>query len=123
MQYTKSLALKPTEPLAQPLQPELVCPRCQNQFHLTPPPPRKPKPKHLWVDAVQVIEPTQALSLAQKAVAWGEGPRLSAKAGPRRGAPRIYEDSSLLLTFLIAKLWHLSYAEMLAWLANWPHLA
>jgi hypothetical protein len=48
---------------------------------------------------------------------------LKAKTSSRRGAPRQYKDATVLLTFLIAKLWHLSYEEILAWLANWSQLA
>src|SRR3954447_20691869 len=120
MEYNNQLALSPT-PVTVPQ--ELICPHCQTRLNeQSVPPPRKPKNKRLWVDAVQVLELTQALALAQKAVEWAETPLLN-RSSRSRGAPRVYSDATVLLTFLIAKLWHLSYEEMLGWLANWPRLA
>lgn len=98
-----------------------LCPYCQNHFALSVAPPRKPKNKHLWQDALAVLERTQALSLARKAVQWAGPPALCRPGKP--GPKMVYEDATILLTFLIAKLWHLSYEEMLAWLHNWPSLA
>ena len=69
-----------------------------------------------------MLQLTQALALAQKAVEWTERPLLN-RPSRGRGAPRVYSDATVLLTFLIAKLWHLSYEEMLGWLLNWPRLA
>ncbi len=131
MEYNKQLALSPTSETMLPV-PELVvkvCPHCQARLSEpaeSVPPPRKPKNKRLWVDAIQVLHLTQALSLAQKAVDWTtrQRPQLSlSRAGSGRGAPLVYSDATVLLTFLIAKLWHLSYEEMLGWLAHWPRLA
>jgi hypothetical protein len=85
------------------------------------PPPRKAKKKHLWIDPLVLVEGTQALRLAQQAVEWAERPLLSNRA--KAGRKPTYSAATVLLTFLVAKLWHLSYEEMLAWLANWPSLA
>ena len=123
MEYNNQLALSPTSVTVLTVPQELICPHCQTRLkEQSVPPPRKPKNKRLWVDAVQVLELTQALTLAQKAVEWNERPLLN-RPGRRRGAPRVYSDATVLLTFLIAKLWHLSYEEMLGWLLNWPRLA
>src|SRR5829696_5972411 len=124
MEYNKQLALSPTAKtvLSVPAPVLTVCPHCQAWLSVeeSVPPPRKPKNKRLWVDALQVLKLTQALSLAQVAVEWTARPLLSRT---RRGAPQVYSDATVLLTFLVAKLWHLSYEEMLGWLANWPSLA
>jgi Transposase DDE domain len=120
----------------------LVCPHCQHALgeNLSVPPPRKPKKRRLWVDAIEVIQLTNALDLARRAIEWtqprppclanltGTGKpaakaKVEAKPKRKRGAPQVYSDATVLLTFLIAKLWHLSYEEMLGWLANWPRLA
>ena len=123
MEYNNQLALSPTSVTVPTKPEELICPHCQSRLNeQSVPPPRKPKTKRLWVDAVQVLKLTQALTLAQKAVEWAERPLLN-QSGRSRGAPRVYSDATILLTFLIAKLWHLSYEEMLGWLANWPRLA
>lgn len=116
----------------------VVCGHCQQALgeNLSVPPPRKPKKRRLWVDAIEVIQRTSALDLARRAVEWTQPrppcldnatgkPSTKAKveAKRKRGAPQVYSDATVLLTFLIAKLWHLSYEEMLGWLANWPRLA
>ncbi len=101
-----------------------LCPHCQQP--LTPAPPRKPKNRHLWVTATILVERTDALALAQQAVVLAERiqpPRLPAYPGGRRGPKRVYADATILLTYLLAKLWRLSYEEMLAWLQHWPTLA
>jgi hypothetical protein len=119
MKYSNSLArgqINDGDALA--VQKEL-CPHCHQPLSL--PPPRKSKNKHLWVDAVALLERTQALELARQAVQWAEKPLLSKKSKP--GPKPIYTDGTVLVTFLVAKLWHLSYEEMLAWLHNWPRLA
>ena len=69
MEYNNQLALSPT-PVTVPTVPaELLCPHCRTRLNeQSVSPPRKPKNKRLWVDAVQVLELTQALALAQKAV-------------------------------------------------------
>lgn len=123
MEYNNQLSLSPTSVTGLAVPEQLICGHCQTRLNEpSVPPPRKPKNKRLWVDAVQVLELTQALALAQKAVEWSERPLLN-QSGRGRGAPRIYSDATVLLTFLIAKLWHLSYEEMLGWLLNWPRLA
>src|SRR5438270_7015542 len=123
MEYNNQLALSPTPGTFPSVPEQLICPHCQTRLsEESVPPPRKPRNKRLWVDAIQVLELTQALALAQKAVEWTERPLLN-RPGRGRGAPRVYSDATVLLTFLIAKLWHLSYEEMLGWLANWPRLA
>jgi len=43
-------------------------------------------------------------------------------AGPG-GAPRIYDEESLLLLALLRTLWRLSYQDMHDWLRAWPALA
>lgn len=127
MKYNNQPALCPTAVTAPTLlQPAaLICPHCQSRLNESSvPPPRKPKNKRLWVDALQVLQLTQALALAQKAVEWtGTEQVLPNRSGRRRGAPRVYSDATVLLTFLVAKLWHLSYEEMLGWLGAWPRLA
>ena len=121
MEYSNQLAIK------QPISNEItsnstaLCPHCHNQFALSVPPPRKSKNKHLWQDALNVLDRTEALSLARKAVHWAENPVLARPGKP--GPKQLYEDATILLTFLVSKLWHLSYEEMLAWLHNWPALA
>jgi hypothetical protein len=123
MEYNNQLALSPTAVTMPTASQELICPHCQTRLtEQSVPPPRKPKTKRLWVDAVQVLELTQALALAKKAVEWTEQPLLK-RSGRTRGAPKVYSDATVLLTFLIAKLWHLSYEEMLGWLGAWPRLA
>ncbi len=58
MEYNKQLALSPTSETMLPV-PELVvkvCPHCQARLSEPAesiPPPRKPKNKRLWVDAIQ----------------------------------------------------------------------
>jgi hypothetical protein len=123
MNYTNSLVLNKSDCPTSLKPSEVVCPHCQAHFEVAPPPPRKPAKKHLWINALQVLTLTNALPLARQAVTFAEQLSLTPKTGRNRGAPRIYEDASVLLTFLIAKLWHLSYEEMLAWLHNWPELA
>lgn len=123
MEYNNQLALSPTAVTVATVSESLICPHCQTRLNEeSVPPPRKPKNKRLWVDAVQVLQLTQALALAQKAVEWSERPLLKG-SGRKRGAPRVYSDATVLLTFMIAKLWHLSYEEMLGWLSNWSRLA
>jgi transposase len=43
-------------------------------------------------------------------------------AGPG-GAPRVYDEESLLLLALLRTLWRLSYQELHDWLCAWPALA
>ncbi len=123
MEYNNQLALSPTNGAVVRVPRPLLCPHCQTRLgEESVPPPRKPKNKRLWVDALQVLQLTQALALAQKAVEWTERPLLN-RSNRGRGAPKVYSDATVLLTFLIAKLWHLSYEEMLGWLSAWPRLA
>lgn len=119
MKYSNSLVTEQITPGKLVLPAHEICAHCHQP--LSVPPPRKAKNKHLWVDAVALLQGTQALALAQKAVEWAEKPILAHKG--RSGAKPTYTDATVLLTFLIAKLWHLSYEEMLAWLHNWPLLA
>lgn len=103
---------------------DLVCPQCQFRFHKSIPPPRKPKNKHLWVDALKVLQKTNALGLAYAALTWANTLALAKHAeASKRGPKPTYSDASVMLTYLVAHLWHLSYEEILAWLANWPALA
>lgn len=119
MKYSNSLAPGQINCGAAIAAQKEVCPHCHQP--LSVPPPRKAKNKHLWIDAVALLQRTQALDLARIAVQWAEKPLLSQKGKP--GPKPTYADATVLVTFLVAKLWHLSYEEMLAWLHNWPLLA
>jgi hypothetical protein len=131
MKYTSrpanSLAItiisEPALTLSRVERPDLICPHCQASFETAPPPPRKKRKRPLWINVVQVVEKTQALPLARKAIEMGQANQLAGQTSRGRGAPRVYEDATILLTFIIAKLWHLSYEEILSWLGNWPELA
>ena len=37
--------------------------------------------------------------------------------------PPTYTDASILVIAILARLWHLSYQEVLDWLREWPALA
>src|SRR5690349_3612838 len=99
MEYNKQLSLRPASEMTLTSSGLRICPHCQAQLNEeSVPPPRKPKNKRLWIDAVEVLQLTQALALAQKAVEWTERPQ---RYRPKRGAPQVYSDATVLLTFLI----------------------
>lgn len=78
----------------------LVCPDCQFRFQQSlPPPPRKPKTKHLWVDAIKLVQKTRAVELAHSALDWANGLALPAHTTKSKGGPKpVYSDARVLLT-------------------------
>ncbi len=83
------------------MAPKYLTTHCQaalSEYEQSVPPPRKPKNKRLWVDALEVLQLTQALKLAHKAVEWTERPLLNHS---KRGAPQVYSAATVLLTFLV----------------------
>jgi signal transduction histidine kinase len=77
----------------------------------------------LHLDALTLVRRLQLRALRQLAVQLAQQqcpPPLSAGPG---GAPRIYQEESLVLLALLRTLWRLSYQELHGWLCAWPALA
>jgi transposase len=77
----------------------------------------------LHIDALTLIRMLHLLTLCRLAVRVAHRrcpPPLPARPG---GAPRTYDEASLLLISLLRTLWRLSYQEMHDWLKSWPALA
>jgi len=88
------------------------------------PPPRRgrrrcPEPRRLSIHALQLLSLLPLLPLTFLALRLTQGNRLHSG----RGRPRTYSDASILLIAILARLWRLSYAEVLDWLRAWPALA
>ncbi len=81
------------------------------------------RPRSLHIDALTLVTTLRLLALCRLAV------RLAHQICPpplRRGpggAPRRYQEESLLLIALLRTLWRLSYQDMHDWLVSWPALA
>src|SRR5215471_19677100 len=77
----------------------------------------------LHLDALTLVTCLQLLEVGRVAVHLAHEqcpPPLPAGPG---GAPRIYNEESLLLLALLRTLWRLSYQELHDWLCAWPALA
>src|SRR5438309_8250179 len=77
----------------------------------------------LHIDALTLVRTLHLLALCRLAVRLAHRrcpPPLPAGPG---GAPRIYDEESLLLIALLRTLWRLSYQDMHDWLLAWPALA
>jgi transposase len=77
----------------------------------------------LHLDALTLITRLQLLALCRVAVNLAQQqcpPPLPAGPG---GAPRVYQEESLLLLALLRTLWRLTYQEVHDWLCAWPALA
>src|SRR6266700_3762526 len=77
----------------------------------------------LHIDALTLVNTLHLLTLCHLAVRVAHRrcpPPLPAGPG---GAPRIYNEASLLLITLLRTLWRLSYQDMRDWLRSWPALA
>src|SRR5947209_14536491 len=77
----------------------------------------------LHLDALTLVRTLHLLALCRLAVRLAHRrcpPPLPAGPG---GAPRIYDEESLLLIALLRTLWRLSYQDMHDWLLAWPALA
>src|SRR5438270_10287779 len=77
----------------------------------------------LHIDALRLVRSLHLLALCRLAVRLAHRrcpPPLPAGPG---GAPRTYDEESLLLLALLRTLWRLSYQDMHDWLLAWPALA
>jgi Transposase DDE domain len=77
----------------------------------------------LHIDAVMLVKTLHLLKICRYAVSLSHRlcpPPLPAGPG---GAPRRYQEESLLLIALLRVLWRLSYQDMHDWLSDWPALA
>src|SRR2546428_9073606 len=77
----------------------------------------------LPIDALTLVTTLHLLTLCRLAVRLAHRrcpPPLPAGPG---GAPRTYNEASLLLIGLLRTLWRLSYQDMHDWLQSWPALA
>src|SRR5438105_6531993 len=77
----------------------------------------------LHIDALTLVRTLHLLTLCRLAVRLAHRrcpPPLPAGPG---GAPRTYQEESLLLIALLRTLWRLSYQDMHDWLVAWPALA
>jgi hypothetical protein len=77
----------------------------------------------LHIDALTLIRTLHLLAPCRLAVRLAHrrcAPPLPAGPG---GAPRVYQEESLLLIALVRTLWRLSYQDMHDWLVAWPALA
>jgi len=77
----------------------------------------------LHIDALTLVRTLHLLVLCRLAVRLAHSrcaPPLHAGPG---GAPRTYQEESLLLIALLRTLWRLSYQDMYDWLVAWPALA
>ena len=99
---------------------------CNGTAPVPPPAYQRALAKHrsgLHLDARTIVETLHLLALCQLAV------RLARPASPAAlpkgpgGAPRVYNDASLLLIALLRTLWRLSLRDMHDWLVAWPALA
>ncbi len=82
-----------------------------------------PRPRRLHIDALTLVRTLHLLALCRLAVRQAHQicpPPL--RRGPG-GAPRRYQEESLLLIALLRTLWRLSYQDMHDWLVSWPALA
>ena len=73
----------------------------------------------LHIDALTLVRTLHLLTLCRLAVRLAHRrcpPPLPAGPG---GAPRTYQEESLLLIALLRTLWRLSYQDMHDWLADW----
>lgn len=77
----------------------------------------------LHIDALTLVNTLHLLALCHLAVRLAHRqcpPPLPSGPG---GAPRTYNEASLLLITLLRTLWRLSYQDMRNWLRSWPALA
>src|SRR6266481_8016668 len=77
----------------------------------------------LHIDALTLVRMLHLYALCRLAVRLAHrrcAPPLPAGPG---GAPRTYQEESLLLIALLRTLWRLSYQDMHDWLVAWPALA
>jgi DDE family transposase len=96
---------------------------CPEQAPVPPPSYHRTVGAALHVDALTLVRRLQLLALCRVAVRLAHQrcpPPLPAGPG---GAPRIYDEGSLLLLALLRTLWRLSYQEVHDWLGAWPALA
>src|SRR5712691_5689932 len=99
---------------------------CEDTVPIPPPAFHRARAKvrlALHLDAVTLITRLHLLALCRLAVRLAHRrcpPPLPADPG---GAPRTYDEESLLLLALLRTLWRLSYQDMHDWLLAWPTLA
>jgi hypothetical protein len=86
--------------------------------------PSQGSDKGLWIDPVDLVNLLNGWQLAEWAIQRAQ--RLQFWALPKGrgpGAPRIYQDESVLLTSLVAAAWRLSFERITEWLARYEALA
>jgi hypothetical protein len=77
----------------------------------------------LHIDALTLIHTLHLLALCRLAVRLAHRRRAPPLPAGPGGAPRVYQEESLLLIALVRTLWRLSYQDMHDWLVAWPALA
>jgi transposase len=96
---------------------------CTDQAPVPPPSYHRSPAGALHLDALTLVRQLHLLALCERAVHLAHQSSAPALPAGRGGAPRVYQDESLLLLALLRTLWRLSYQEVHDWLVAWPALA
>src|SRR5438067_13549416 len=102
---------------------DTVAPVAVSTEPVVPPPRRGRHARPLGIHAVQLLRLLGLVPLVASVVTCALVTQRRLHRAPRRGAPRVYSDTTIVLIALLERLWHLSSREVCDWLGRWPALA
>ena len=102
---------------------DTVVPAALSTEPVVAPPRRGGHARPLGIHAVQLLRLLGLVPLVASVVTCALVTQRRLHRAPRRGAPRVYSDTTIVLIALLARLWHLSSREVCDWLGRWPVLA
>src|SRR5436190_24377178 len=102
---------------------DTVVPAALSTEPVVAPPRRGGHARPLGIHAVQLLRLLGLAPLVASVVTCAFVTQRRLRRKTRRGARRVYSDTTIVLIALLERLWHLSSREVCDWLGRWPALA